>query len=50
MQSTIFSQREGKNKPPGMSSDDVKLQENVVYEYRKPLQTQHNIAYHTVIL
>ena len=33
-----------------MSSDDVKVQDNVVYEYRKAVRTQHNIAYNTVTL
>ena len=39
---------EDKIKPPKELNDDVKLQDNVLYEYRKPMQTQCNTAYDTV--
>jgi hypothetical protein len=39
----------GKIKPPGKPSGEVKVQGNVAYEYRKPVQCQRNTTYNTVI-
>ena len=47
---TCISFCEGEIKPQerSLTSDDVKLQGNVVYEYRKPVQCQLNTAYDMV--